>query len=263
MAALLQADLADLNASMESRTPQELLAWAKTTFGGRVAILSALQRAGCTVCHLASVAKVNLDVLFVDTGVLFPETLATRDLVAATYGLNIISLTPEMTMEEQTEKLGILYLTPDGQAQCCEMRKSAPLLALKGRYDALIGSLRRGDGERRSKVPILAVDPKMNCLRVNVLANFGDQELADYIRTNSVITNPLHKQGYATISCNRCTTPVLPDEPKRAGRWRHLGPWAMYCGINPTDLDRGTDAAIDLPQDLIDRILGRKVDFAI
>ena len=263
MASLTQADLADLNAGMESRSPEELLAWAKSTFGARVAILSALQRAGCVVCHLTSKAKLGLDVLFVDTGVLFPETLATRDKVKQQYGLNIITLTPEASMEEQTEKLGVLYLTPDGQAQCCELRKSAPLLKLKGRYDALVGSLRRGDGEKRSKVPILAIDPKMNCLRVNVLANFGDQQLADYITRNSVITNPLHKQGYATISCNRCTTPVLPEEPKRAGRWRHLGPWAMYCGINPTDLDGGTESAIDLPRELVDRILGRKVDFAI
>jgi phosphoadenosine phosphosulfate reductase len=263
MAALTQAELANLNASMEARTPGELLAWAKTIFGDRIAILSALQRAGCTICHLAATARLKLDVLFVDTGVLFPETLATRDKVMAAYGLNVITLSPEMSMEEQTEKLGILYLTPDGQAQCCDLRKSGPLLKLKGRYDAIIGSLRRGDGERRSKVPILALDPRMNCLRVNVLANFTDQQLADYIETNSVITNPLHKQGYATISCNRCTTPVLPDEPRRAGRWRHLGPWAMYCGINPTDLDRGTDFTIDLPQELIDRILGRKVDFAI
>jgi phosphoadenosine phosphosulfate reductase len=166
-------------------------------------------------------------------------------------------------MQDQTEKFGVLYLTPDGQAKCCEMRKTEPLLKLKGRYDAIVGSLRRGDGEKRSKVPILAVDLRMNCLRVNILANFSDQQLAGYIEEHSVITNPLHAQGYATISCNRCTTPVLPEEPKRAGRWRHLGPWAMYCGINPTDLDRATDVAIELPQDLIDRILGRKVDFAI
>jgi phosphoadenosine phosphosulfate reductase len=263
MAALTQADLADLNGGMEGRSPEELLTWAKSIFGGRVAILSALQRAGCVVCHMASARGLNLDVLFVDTGVLFPETLATRDRVVRQYGINVITLHPEASMEEQTEKLGVLYLTPDGQAQCCELRKTAPLLKLKGRYDALVGSLRRGDGEKRSKVPILAVDPKMNCLRVNVLANFSDQQLTDYIAHNSVITNPLHKQGYATISCNRCTTPVLPEEPKRAGRWRHLGPWAMYCGINPTDLDRSTDVAIDLPQELVDRILGRKVDFAI
>jgi phosphoadenosine phosphosulfate reductase len=263
MASLSQADLADLNASMEARSPAELLTWAKSTFGTRVAILSALQRAGCVVCHMSVVAEVNLDVLFVDTGVLFPETLATRDRLIQKYGLKIVTLTPDLSMEEQTENLGVLYLTPDGQAQCCDLRKTAPLMKRKGQYDALVGSLRRGDGERRSKVPILAVDPKMNCLRVNVLANFTDQQLTDYIAEHSVITNPLHNQGYATIGCNRCTTPVLPEEPKRAGRWRHLGPWAMYCGINPTDLDRGTDVAVDLPQELIDRILGRKVDFAI
>jgi phosphoadenosine phosphosulfate reductase len=56
---------------------------------------------------------------------------------------------------------------------------------------------------------------------------------------------------------------VLPDEPKRAGRWRHLGPWSVYCGINPTDLDPSMSPAIDLPQDLIDRILGRETDFVI
>lgn len=263
MSSLSQSELADLNASMESRTPAELLAWAATTFGKRVAILSALQRAGCVVCHMASVADVRLDVLFVDTGVLFEETLTTRDRLAKEYALNIVTLSPDLSMEEQTERFGVLYLTPDGQTKCCEMRKHAPLHRMKGQYDALVASLRRGDGERRAKVPILAVDPQMNCLRVNILANFTDTQLADYIREHKVITNPLHKQGYATISCNRCTTPVLPDEPKRAGRWRHLGPWAMYCGINPTDFDRGADVAIDLPQDLIDRILGRKVDFAI
>jgi phosphoadenosine phosphosulfate reductase len=263
MASLTQADLADLNAGMEGRAPHELLTWAKATFGARVAILSALQRAGCVACHMSSANGIRMDVLFVDTGVLFPETLATRDKLMKAYGLNIITLVPEMSMEAQTEKFGVLYLTPEGQSQCCEMRKSAPLLKIKGRYDALVASLRRGDGEKRSRVPILAVDPRMNCLRVNVLANFSDQQLADYIREHDVITNPLHQQGYATIGCNRCTTPVLPDEPRRAGRWRHLGPWAMYCGINPTDLDRGTDTAIDLPQELIDRILGRKVDFAI
>ena len=263
MAVLSQSDLADLNASMEPRTPGELLAWAKATFGARVAILSALQRAGCAVCHMASKAGLNLDVLFVDTGVLFPETLATRDRVMREYGLNVITLSPELSMEDQTEKFGILYLTPDGQNRCCEMRKTEPLLKMRGKYDALVASLRRGDGEKRSKVPILAIDPRMNCLRVNVLANFTDQQLVDYIAEHKVITNPLHKQGYATIGCNRCTTPVLPEEPKRAGRWRHLGPWAMYCGINPTDLDRMTDATIELPQELIDRVLGRKVDFAI
>ena len=263
MASLSQGDLADLNVSMEERTPVELMKWAKQLFGSRVAILSAMQRAGNVVCHMAYANKIDMPVLFVDTEVLFPETLATRDRIVRDYGLNVITLKPELSMEAQTAQHGVLYLSPDGQERCCDMRKTQPLLKTRGNYDALVSSLRRGDGEKRSRVPILAVDPRMNCLRVNILANFHDQEMTDYITTNQVIINPLHAQGYGTIGCNRCTTPILPEEPKRAGRWRHLGSWAIYCGINPTDLDRGTDKAIDLPQPLIDRILGRKTDFMI
>jgi phosphoadenosine phosphosulfate reductase len=143
------------------------------------------------------------------------------------------------------------------------MRKTQPLLKMAGRYDALIQALRREDGEKRSKVPILSVDPQMNALRINVLANFGKERMDAYISEHNVIVNPLHEQGYSTIGCNRCTTPVLPGEPKRAGRWRHLGPWAMYCGINPTDTNKANSQAIELPQDQIDRILGRKTDFMI
>jgi len=264
MATLTQHQLHDMNVTLEERTPLELIQWACDLFGPRTAILSAMQKAGSVVCHMAHTLKLPLDVLFVDTGVHFQETLDTRDRIAREYGLNVVTFTPELTMEQQTARHGVLYLSQFGQERCCDMRKTQPLLAVKGRYDALLGSLRRGDGEKRAKVPVLAVDPKLNCLRVNVLATFHDQEFKEYVAQNPVIINPLHTQGYATIGCNRCTTPVLPDEPKRAGRWRHLGPWAQYCGINPTDIEGGgTDISIDLPQDLIDRILGRTVDFAI
>ena len=103
----------------------------------------------------------------------------------------------------------------------------------------------------------------MNCVRVNPLAAFSDKQLDEYAEAHQVIVNPLHSQGYTTIGCNRCTTPVLPNEPPRAGRWRHLGPWSVYCGINPTDFAREETVTVDLSQDLIDRILGRRTDFVI
>jgi len=263
MAALKQSDLNALNESLESRSPREILDWAVSIFGARLAILSAMQQAGSVVCHMASAAGYKLPVLFVDTGVHFPETLETRDRISREYGLQVISLLPQQTMEAQTAELGILYLTVDGQLKCCDLRKTQPLLQMRGRYDALLGSLRRSDGERRTNTPILAIDRPLNCVRVNLLANLEEEPFQTYIAENRVIVNPLHHQGYSTIGCSRCTTPVLPDEPKRAGRWRHLGPWAMYCGINPTDVRRPETEAIDLPGDLVDRLLGRKVDFSI
>lgn len=263
MARLSQADLATLNRTFDDRSPQELLQWAKEIFGDRVAAMSSMQEAGNVICHMLSHIPVSMPVVFVDTGVLFQETLETRDRLMREYGLTIHTYKPALTMEEQTEKYGILYLSAEGQKQCCEMRKSEPLDAVRGQYDALIGSLRRADGGRRGVCPILAVDTRLNCLRINVLANFSNEQMDEYIAQNRVILNPLHKQGFSTIGCNRCTTPVLPGEPKRAGRWRHLGPWSVYCGINPTDMDPERAPAVDLPQDLIDRILGRSTDFMI
>jgi phosphoadenosine phosphosulfate reductase len=252
-----------MNDAFEERTPIELLNWVTAQFGKRAAIMSAMQRAGTVLCHMAYRERLDIEVLFVDTGVMFQETLATRDRLIREYGLRVLTLEPSQSMVEQTRQFGVLYLSPEGQEQCCDMRKTQPLLKMAGRYDALIQALRREDGEKRSKVPILSVDPQMNALRINVLANFGKERMDAYISEHNVIVNPLHEQGYSTIGCNRCTTPVLPGEPKRAGRWRHLGPWAMYCGINPTDTNKANSQAIELPQDQIDRILGRKTDFMI
>lgn len=263
MARLTQNQLNKLSKTFEERSPEELLRWAKDIFDGRVAAISAMQQSGSVMCHMISTLKLNIPVLFVDTGVMYQETLDTRDRMNREYGLQVRTLHPEMTMIEQTEQLGVLYLTVEGQEKCCHMRKVDPLLKTRGEYDALIGSLRRADGGRRGTCPLLAVDTEMNAVRVNPMANFTDEHLDAYVQENAVIINPLHKQGFATIGCNRCTTPILPHEVKRAGRWRHLGTAAAYCGINPTDISDDESDAIDLPQDLIDRILGQKTDFMI
>lgn len=263
MSRITQADLNGINEAFEQDSPLDILRWTREIFGDRVAMLSAMQRAGSMVCHMIGTQKLNIPILFVDTGVNFQETLDTKDRLAAEYGLNVITLSPKLSMEEQIRDYGILYLTPEGQKQCCQMRKTDPLLQAKGRYDCLVGSLRRAEGGRRGNIPIVSIDTEMNCIRVNPLANTTDDQLKSYLSENRVIINPLHSQGYTTIGCNRCTTPVLPDEPKRAGRWRHLGTWSAYCEINPTDRIGGLSKGIDLPTDLIDRILGQKTDFAI
>ncbi len=263
MPRLSQADLSNLNHNFEERTPQELIQWAWVTFGDQLASLSAMQESGNVVCHMLHQLKLDIPVLFVDTGVMFQETLQTRDRIAAEYGLRIRTLQPALSMEEQTDEYGVLYLSAEGQEKCCHMRKVEPLRSVAGQYQGILSSLRRADGGRRGNNPILTIDTEMNCLRINPLANFTDEQMEQYIEEYKVIINPLHKQGYSTIGCNRCTTPVMPGEPKRAGRWRHLGPWSMYCGINPTDMKDPSQNFVELPQDVFNRILGIENDFMI
>ena len=101
MPRLSQSDLAERNKAFESNDPQDLLQWAADTFSGRVAAISALQAAGSVVCHMIGQLDLDIPVLFVDTGVNFPETLATRDAIGEAYGLDIRTLSPPQTMDEQ------------------------------------------------------------------------------------------------------------------------------------------------------------------
>jgi phosphoadenosine phosphosulfate reductase len=222
----------------------------RRVFGDRAAILSAMQRAGTALCHVADRAGLRFDVIFVDTGVLHAETLATRDAVALAHpNLRVVTLHPTHTMAEQVAAEGVLYLSKEGQERCCSLRKSAPLLGVAGRYDALISAIRREEGGARASVQPFALDAAMNALRVHPFAGIRNADLDAYLISNrDVVENPLHSMGFPTIGCFPCTTPVLPDEPERAGRWRHLAS-VQYCGINP--VDRGV---VEDGVDLDDRV---------
>lgn len=242
---LTESDLEPLNARLEGASPEDILRFAAATFGDRAALLSSMQKAGTVLAHVADQAGLSFDVVFVDTGVLHVETLHTRDELARTHrNLRVLSLHPDRTFARQTAEEGLLYLSPEGQARCCELRKSVPLRRVKGRYDALISALRRGEGGARAKVRPVGLDPEMGTLRIHPFHALTHEQLDAYAARPGVVVNPLHAMGFPTIGCFPCTTPVLPDEPERAGRWRHLASVA-YCGINP--VDRGDDdGGVDL-----------------
>jgi len=204
-----------------------------------------MQRAGTVLCHIADRAGIAVDVLFVDTGVLHAETLATRDRLAASHPrLRVMTLHPDRPFGDQTRDEGVLYLTREGQERCCELRKTEPLRGVRDRYDALIGALRRDEGGARTRVRVFDIDPEMNALRIHPFAHTTREQLDAYVAEHAdVVLNPLHAMGFPTIGCFPCTTPVRADEPERAGRWRHLA-GVEYCGINPTD--RAAARGIDL-----------------
>jgi phosphoadenosine phosphosulfate reductase len=240
-------DLAPLNDRFRAAPPLAVLRFAWEAFGDRAAILCSMQSNGTALCHLADRAGLSFDIVFVDTGVLHAETLATRDALAAAHpNLRLVTLRPAQTFAEQTRELGVLYLSKEGQERCCELRKSAPLHAIKGRYDALLTPLRRDEGGARSVVLPFGLDPPMNALRINPFAWLDTSGLTQYLSDHpDVVINPLHLMGFPSIGCFPCTTPVLPDEEERAGRWRHLASVA-YCGINPVDRG-GEPVSVDLP----------------
>lgn len=247
-----QHEVEELGRLLEGKSALEILSLVSRASGPRVAILSSMQRAGSVLCHLADRAGLAMDVLFVDTGVLHRETLEARDQLIATHPhLRVKTLSPTASFEEQTHREGILYLTKEGQERCCELRKSEPLHAVRGTYDVVVSALRREEGGRRGAVPRVAIDRELGALRVHPLVDWSKDELAAYSADHpDLVVHKLHLWGYPTIGCFPCTTPVRPDEPERAGRWRHLAD-VTYCGINPTD--RGDPSAL-ASMELDDRV---------
>ncbi|HVK66973.1 MAG TPA: phosphoadenosine phosphosulfate reductase family protein [Polyangium sp.] len=254
-----EAGLEALNGRLAGAAPLDVLRFVHQTFGRKAAILTSMQRAGTWLCRLADQAGLDFDVVFVDTGVLHEQTRSARDELARTHAnLRVITLSPARTFAEQTAEEGLLYLTAPGQERCCELRKTAPLHAIRGRYDAFVSALRQGEGGARSKVRPLGLDLVMGALRVHPLAHVTNEELDRAIAVDpGVVVNPLHAMGFRTIGCFPCTTPVLPDESERAGRWRHLAS-VQYCGINP--VDRGAaEGVIELDDRYAEALAGPKV----
>lgn len=226
-------DLVPLNNALESKTPEEIIDWALATFP-KIALLTSGQQSGSILAKIIHKMGKTIDLVFVDTGVLFPETLETINQISNTYHFHVKSYGPKLSMSEQTEKYGVLYLTHAGQEQCCHMRKVEPLQGIHKDYEVLLGPLRRGEGGRRAKTPIVDLDTNLKIMRINPMANLPEEVYQGMTKESDTITNPLHYQGFPTIGCTRCTTPVREDESSRSGRWRHLS-GVDYCGINPSD----------------------------
>ncbi|MFI0486074.1 phosphoadenylyl-sulfate reductase [Actinomadura sp. 9N215] len=205
----------------------EVIRWAVATFGDRICLTSSMSDAA--LIHLVSKVKPGIDVLFVDTGYHFAETVGTRDAVEAVYPVNVINVTPSRTVEEQEAALGprLFGRNPD---LCCHLRKVEPLgRALEG-YMAWFSGIRRDETASRRERRVVEWDRKRGMVKVNPILDWTQKEMDDYIEDNGVLVNPLHYDGYPSIGCAPCTRPVAPGEDPRSGRWAGLG--KVECGIH-------------------------------
>jgi phosphoadenosine phosphosulfate reductase len=223
-------DLSELavaaNRELEDATATEILTWARDEFGSRLAVTSSL--ADTVMIHLAEQVAPGIDVIFLDTGYHFVETIGTRDAVRAVHDVNLLSITPVQSVAEQDAAYGkdLFARNPD---LCCALRKVQPLNAALEGYSAWATGLRRADSPSRANTPVVSWDPKRNLVKVAPIARWSDDDVADYIERNSLMVNPLLEDGYASIGCAPCTRRSLAGDA-RSGRWAGLG--KTECGIH-------------------------------
>ena len=224
----LRALVAEAQARSADWTADDVAAWTAANFAGRVAV--ACSMAGDTVVpHLVAQHLPGVDVLFLETGYHFAETIATRDALAEAAPVHIVDVLPKLTVVEQDAAYGARLHDRDA-ALCCQMRKVEPINSTLAGYEAWVTGVRREDNVLRANTQFVEWDEGHQMVKINPIAAWSFDELLDYASTHQVPTNPLLTQGYPSIGCAPCTRPVAPGEDPRAGRWAGLN--KTECGLH-------------------------------
>jgi phosphoadenosine phosphosulfate reductase len=208
-------------------TAEELLLWAAAMFGDRLIVASNMQDA--VLVDLAAKAAPGVDVLFLETGYHFAETIGTRDAVEQVYDVRMVNATAEHTVAEQDSLLGKDLFARDPN-RCCALRKVAPLENTLRGYDAWVTGVRRVEAPTRANTPLISYDEKFGLVKINPIAAWSDEEMQAYIEANHVLVNPLVGEGYPSIGCAPCTAKPAPGADPRSGRWAGTG--KIECGLH-------------------------------
>ena len=228
---LTEADLRQLAeqgaAELDGASAVELLAWTDKHFGGEYVVASNMQDA--VLVDMAAKLRPGVDVLFLDTGYHFAETIGTRDAVEAVYDIRVVNVTPEHSVAEQDQLLG-KDLFASNPTECCRLRKVTPLSkALQG-YSAWVTGIRRVEAPTRANAPLISFDEAFKLVKINPLAAWTDAEMDAYIQANGVLVNPLVDEGYPSIGCAPCTAKPIEGADPRSGRWQGLS--KTECGLH-------------------------------
>jgi phosphoadenosine phosphosulfate reductase len=204
-----------------------VLRWAGETFGDDFAITSSM--ADGLLAHLAGRAVPGVNVVFLDTGYHFAETIGTRDWISGVLPITLVNVRPAQTVAEQDAEYGpeLHQRDPD---LCCSLRKVQPLAQALSGYTAWGSGVRRDEAGTRAGTKVVDWDAKRGMVKVNPLAAWTQDDVDAYIAEHQVPVNPLQEIGYASIGCAPCTRPVAPGEDPRAGRWAGRG--KTECGLH-------------------------------
>ncbi|GIH76674.1 phosphoadenosine phosphosulfate reductase [Planobispora longispora] len=212
---------------LEDAPAIEIIRWAAATFGDRLCLTASMSDA--LMIDLVSRVKPGVDVLFIDTGYHFAETIGTRDAVKQVYDVNVIDVKPSRTVAEQERDLGprLFGRNPD---LCCYLRKVEPLNRALEPYLAWVSGIRRDESATRAGTKVVEWDAKRQMVKINPIARWTQDDVDNYMADNGVLINPLHYDDYPSIGCAPCTRQVAPGEDPRSGRWAGMG--KIECGIH-------------------------------
>ena len=227
-------EVKSLNERFQSLPTEEILQWAWERFGVKANIGTSFQGAGLVMMHLAQQRGLSFPVFTLDTGLLFPETIALKASLETFFGFEIERLEPDYSVEKQGEIYGPELWARDPDS-CCTLRKVVPLQSKLASIDCWITGLRRQQSKTRSDIGVIesyVFDEASGreIVKLNPMAAWSREAVWDYLKSKNIPYNPLHDQGYRSIGCVPCTSRNTGGEEERAGRW--MGFNKTECGIH-------------------------------
>ncbi len=206
------------SAAFETAPAGLVVAWAIDRFGPRLSMAASFQDA--VLIDIAVAVEPTIEVVFLDTGSHFPETLEYVETVRSRYDLNLTVTKPVEGADQW----------PCGSAQCCEFRKVRPLKQALAGKDAWMTGVKRVDASTRREAPIVAYDESWGMVKVNPLATWTEEDVTGYALDHDLPQHPLVAKGYLSIGCAPTTRPVSIGEDPRAGRWSDSD--KVECGLH-------------------------------
>jgi phosphoadenosine phosphosulfate reductase len=205
----------------------DLLRWTDENFAGNYVVASNMQDA--VLVDMAAKVRPGVDILFLDTGYHFAETIGTRDAVESVYDVNVVNVAPERTVAEQDALLGANLFAREPN-ECCRLRKVEPLTKALSGYSAWVTGIRRVEAPTRANAPLISWDKAFGLVKINPIAAWSDEDMQAYIDANGVLVNPLVDEGYPSIGCAPCTAKPIEGADPRSGRWAGTG--KIECGLH-------------------------------
>jgi len=235
-----QDAVADAARRLEGRPPEEILAVAAERFGPRIAFATGFGPEGCVLVDIIARHRLPVEVFTLDTGLLFPQTHDLWRRLEERYSLAIRGVHPRLDLDEQEAVHGkrLWERQPDG---CCALRKVEPLAEALSGLDAWVTAIRRDQTAERARAQVVQLDPRFGLVKVNPLVAWTHAQVWEYVREHDVPVNALHAEGYPSIGCRPCTSPVAAGEDPRAGRWRHRA--KTECGLHLRQAGPVSDSA--------------------
>lgn len=223
----LDATLAGLDLTARLRLVAEL--------GGRAVFTTSLGIEDQVITAAIGLACLPIEVATLETGRLFPQTVALMAETEDRFGMQIKRYVPDQAdIDAYASQYGLngFYDSVEARHACCHVRKLKPLArALEGAAVWVTG-LRRGQSGNRATTPFAEYDAERNLLKINPLADWSLEDINAYVEAQAVPINPLHARGYPSIGCEPCTRAIKPGEPERAGRWWWENDEKRECGLH-------------------------------